>query len=140
MFGCMDHNTVRTLYTLYVCWALYAAGVLTTCCIQVVATLSPARLAGAMTGGTRAGSIDSVLMEQLQWLQSWAADAASNDVDVQCQQLASACGNLQGGLAAQALESLEAGSQNVQQSLPGLPNMQSPAMLIDAVQLGTLKL
>ena len=108
--------------------------------MQVVATLSPARLAGAMTGSSQPGSIDSVLMEQLQWLQAWAAETASSDVDVQCQQLASACGNLQGGLAAQALESLEAGSQNVQQSLPGLPNMQSPAMLIDAVQLGTLKL
>lgn len=93
-----------------------------------------------MTCSTQVGSIDSVLMEQLQWLQSWAAETASNDVDVQCQQLASACGNLQGNLAAQALESLQAGSQNVQQSLPGLPNMQSPAMLIDAVQLGTLKL
>lgn len=89
---------------------------------------------------TQAGSIDSVLMEQLQWLQCWAAETASTDVDVQCQQLASACCNLQGGLAEQALESLEAGPQNVHQSLPGLPNMQSPAMLIDAVQLGTLQL
>lgn len=109
--------------------------------MQVVATLSPARLAGAMTNNMpQSGSIDSVLMEQLQWLQGWAAETASSDVDVQCQQLASACRNLQGGLAEQALESLEAGLQNVQQSLPGLPNMQSPAMLIDAVQLGTLKL
>ena len=108
--------------------------------MQVVATLSPARLAGAMTHSTQPGSVDSVLMEQLQWLQSWAADTASSDVDVQCQQLASACGNLQGGLAAKALESLEAGSQNIRQSLPGLPNMQSPAMLVDAVQFGTLKL
>ena len=108
--------------------------------MQVVATLSPARLAGAMTGATQPGSIDSVLMEQLQWLQSWAADTASTDVDVQCQQFASACANLQAGLAAKALESLEAGPQSVQQSLQGLPNMQSPAMLIDAVQLGTLSL
>lgn len=92
-----------------------------------------------MTGSLQAGSIDSVLMEQLQWLQHWAADTASNDVDAQCQQLASACGNLQGGLAASALETLEAGSQNVHQGLPGLPNMQSPAMLIGAVQLGTIK-
>ena len=108
--------------------------------LQVVATLSPARLAGAMSGSNRAGSIDSVLTDQLQWLQSWAAATASNDVDNQCQQLASACGNLQGDLAARALESLENGSQSVQQSLPGLPNMQSPAMLIDAVQLGVLRL
>ena len=88
---------------------------------------------------TQSGSIDAVLMEQLQWLQGWAAETASSDADVQCQQLASACHNLQGGLAQQALESLEAGPQNVQQSLPGLPNMQSPAVLIDAVQLGSLR-
>lgn len=93
-----------------------------------------------MSGSSRAGSIDSVLVDSLQWLQSWAAETASNDVDVQCQQLASACGNLQGDLAAKALESLENGSQGMQQGLPGLPNMQSPAMLIDAVQLGTLRL
>ena len=93
-----------------------------------------------MTGSIQAGSIDSVVVDQLQWLQEWAADTASNDVDVQCQQLASACGNLQGSLAARALESLEPGSQTVQQNLPGLPNMQTPAMLLDAVQLGALKL
>ena len=93
-----------------------------------------------MAGSSHAGSIDSVLMEQLQWLQSWAAESAAKDIDVQCQQLASACNNLQGDLAARALESVNAGSGTVEQGLPGLPNMQSPAMLLDAVQLGALKL
>jgi len=65
---------------------------------------------------------------------------AVHDIDVQCQQLASACQNLQGDLAARALQSLENGSQPAQQGLPGLPNMHSPAMLIDAVHLGALKL
>ncbi len=89
---------------------------------------------------SQAGSLDLVLVDQLQWLQSWTAEVAVHDVDVQCQHLASACQNLQGDLAARALQSLESGSQAAQQRLSGLPNMQSPAMLIDAVHLGALKL
>ncbi len=89
---------------------------------------------------SQAGSLDLILVDQLQWLQSWTADVAAHDVDVQCQQLASACQNLQGDLAARALQSLENGLQPAQQGLPGLPNMQSPAMLIYAVHLGALKL
>lgn len=93
-----------------------------------------------MTGGDSAGSIDSVLVDQLQWLQSWTADVAVQDQDVQCQQLASTCHSLQGDLAARALESLESGPQTGHQALAGLPSMQTPAMLIGAVQLGALKL
>jgi hypothetical protein len=89
---------------------------------------------------SQAGSLDLILVDQLQWLQSWTLEVAVHDVDVQCQQLASACQNLQGDLAARALQSLENGSQPAQQGLPGLPNMQSPAMLIDAVHFGALKL
>ncbi len=89
---------------------------------------------------TQAGSIDSILVDQLQWLQSWTSDVAVRDVDIQCQQLSSACQNLQGDLAARALQNLENGPQAAQQGLPGLPNMQSPSMLIGAVQLGALKL
>ncbi|DBA83099.1 TPA: hypothetical protein ACH3X2_006627 [Trebouxia sp. C0005] len=88
----------------------------------------------------QAGSLDLILVDQLQWLQSWTAEVAVHDVDVQCQQLASACQNLQGDLAARALQSLENGSQPAQQGLPGLPHMQSPAVLIDTVQLRGLKL
>ncbi|DBA73958.1 hypothetical protein WJX77_002142 [Trebouxia sp. C0004] len=106
---------------------------------QVAATLPPSRLAGAMSS-SQAGSLDLILVDQLQWLQSWTADVAVHDVDVQCQQLAAACQNLQGDLAARALQSLENGSQPAQQGLPGLPSMQNPAMLINAVHLGALKL
>lgn len=107
--------------------------------LQVVATLPPSRLVGAMSG-SQAGSVDLVLVDQLQWLQFWTADISEHDVDAQCQQLASVCQSLQGDLAARALQSLETGSPSPQQTLPGLPNMQSPAMLIDAVQLGALRL
>ena len=84
---------------------------------------------------------DAILVEQLQWLQAWVTDVAVQDVDMQCQQLASACQNLQGSLAARALEALEQGppGNSPGQSLH-LPNMQSPAMLVGAFQSGCVSI
>ena len=81
------------------------------------------------------GSIDSVLVGQLEWLQAWTFEVMTQDADDQCRQLASTCQNLQGGLAAMALETLEA-QPVASQGLPGLPNMNSPAGLLAAVQSG----
>ena len=85
---------------------------------------------------------DAILVEQLQWLQAWVTDVAVQDVDMQCQQLASACQNLQGSLAARALEALEQGppGNSPGQSLHDLPNMQSPAMLVGAFQSGCVSI
>ena len=107
--------------------------------LQVLATLSPARLAGAMAAGSSEASSDAILVDQLQWLQSWVQHVAAQDVDVQCKQLAVACQNLQGSLAAKALEALENGppmGSSALQSLQGLPNMQNPATLVGAFQSG----
>lgn len=87
-------------------------------------------------------SADAVLVDQLQWVQAWVTDVAVQDVDMQCQQLAAACQNLQGSLAAKALEALAShSSQGVTDKNPfDLPNMQSPSLLVDAFQSGFVSL
>lgn len=95
-----------------------------------------------MGSGGGSLSTDAVLVEQLQWLQAWVTEVASQDVDMQCQQLASACQNLQGSLATKALEALEKDSSGNQtgQDLNVLPIMQSPALLMGAFQAGSVSI
>ena len=91
-----------------------------------------------MATGSVPVSADAILVDQLQWLQAWVTDVAAQDDDMQCQQLASACQNLQGSLAGRALQALAnaPSSSSSEKLLQGLPNMQSPAVLVDAFQSG----
>lgn len=50
--------------------------------MQILASLPPARVAGAMTGG-RGDLQDSLLVERLEWLQGWLAATTAADPDSQ---------------------------------------------------------
>ncbi|KAK9804941.1 hypothetical protein WJX73_001262 [Symbiochloris irregularis] len=79
---------------------------------QVMMALSPARVAGALVGGSQGDSADALLVDRLQAVRAWAEEVAEKDVDPQCRMLAKGCGNLQADLAARALLTLkEQGSE-----------------------------
>jgi hypothetical protein len=61
---------------------------------QVMGALPPARLAGAMLGGS-GDAADNLLVERLDWARSWAEAASTSDTDPQCRSLAGACRSLQ---------------------------------------------
>lgn len=73
---------------------------------QVVRHLPPARLAGAMIG-RQADPQDQLLVERLQWLMSWAQQAAVSDVDQHCKLLAAGCVAWHVELAEGAMAALE---------------------------------
>ena len=52
------------------------------CLAQVVSSLPPARLAGAMMGG-RGDLQDMLLVERLEWLRDWLMTTAHSDPDQQ---------------------------------------------------------
>jgi hypothetical protein len=68
-----------------------------TCCVsvaQVVSTVPPARVAGAMSGGA-ADPSDQALLRRLEWVREWTGAMAAADPDPRCRQLAAGCRNLQ---------------------------------------------
>lgn len=50
--------------------------------VQILSSLPPARLAGAMTGG-RGDLQDDLLVERLEWLQGWLVATTAGDPDTQ---------------------------------------------------------
>lgn len=99
---------------------------------QVVTTLPPARLAGALLGG-RGNAEDTLLVERLGWVREWTASVAAADPDPQCRLLAAGCGNLQADLAARAMEALEEGAAVVREPRPllGSSGVQTKGAVVD---------
>ena len=77
-----------------------------TAAAQVVSHIPPARLAGAMLTAQQDAK-DRTLVEQLQWVQEWAAAAAMSDVDEHCRWLAAGCCALHAEMAADAMRATE---------------------------------
>jgi hypothetical protein len=73
---------------------------------QVISHLPPARLAGAMLTAQQDAK-DRTLVEQLQWVQEWAAAAAVADGDEHCRWLAAGCCALHAEMAADAMRAAE---------------------------------
>ncbi len=73
---------------------------------QVVSSLPPARLAGALVEHG-ADAQDAVLVERLQWLQTWATGAAAGDTDENCRLLAAAVVGMQAQLASASMAALQ---------------------------------
>jgi hypothetical protein len=73
---------------------------------QVLASLPPARVAGAAIGRS-ADVEDRLLVERLQWLQGWAQATAGGDADEHCRLLAAGCVSLQADLGSRAMAAME---------------------------------
>jgi len=77
---------------------------------QIMAVMSPARVAGALAGAAAGNVHDGALIARLESIRVWTEALATSDPDDQCRRLAAAARSLQARLGSEATEAVDGGA------------------------------